>query len=176
MKCWHNQTHMISINILMIRIKRNPTEGLKLLLSDQEKTVKIDTIIAGCMQRTNFNQRLWLYCSNYPMTIKKPNWVRIKQIYEIEYTTSYICINLNYYPLFRVRSWNIGMRCMSLYSYIGTRLQYRKGFFYVAINHCNCAMPYPLYRRDYGHHNKSRQITAHVLKQIYTTLWNHGCK
>ena len=25
--------------------------------------------------------------------------------------------SMNYYPLFRVRSWNNGMRCMSLYSY-----------------------------------------------------------
>ena len=25
--------------------------------------------------------------------------------------------SVNYYPLFRVRSWNNGMRCMSLYSY-----------------------------------------------------------
>ena len=27
--------------------------------------------------------------------------------------------NMNYYPLFRVRSWNNGMRCMSLYILIG---------------------------------------------------------
>ena len=32
--------------------------------------------------------------------------------------------SVNYYPLFRVRSWNNGMRCMSLYIFIGPSSKY----------------------------------------------------
>ena len=41
-------------------------------------------------------------------------------MFEIMYTLSYYhhqIGSMNYYPLFRARSWNNGMRCMSLYSY-----------------------------------------------------------
>ena len=41
-------------------------------------------------------------------------------VIEIIYTLSHYhhqIGSMNYYPLFRARSWNNGMRCMSLYSY-----------------------------------------------------------
>ena len=47
---------------------------------------------------------------------------------EIIYTLSYYhhqIRSMNYYPLFRVRSWNNGMCCMSLYSY-GQTIQFHK--------------------------------------------------
>ena len=42
--------------------------------------------------------------------------VMIERIYTLFYYHHQIG-RMNYYPLFRVRSWNSGMRCMSLYSY-----------------------------------------------------------
>ena len=41
--------------------------------------------------------------------------VTIERIYTLSYHHHQIG-NMNYYALFRVRSWNNGMRCMSLYS------------------------------------------------------------
>ena len=40
--------------------------------------------------------------------------VKIERIYTLSYYHHQIG-SMNYYPLFRVRSWNNGMRCMSLY-------------------------------------------------------------
>ena len=40
--------------------------------------------------------------------------VMIERIYTLLYYHHQI-VSMNYYPLFRVRSWNNGMRCMSLY-------------------------------------------------------------
>ena len=45
--------------------------------------------------------------------------VMIKRIYIYIYTLSYYhhqIGSMNYYPLFRVRSWNNGVRCMSFYT------------------------------------------------------------
>ena len=42
--------------------------------------------------------------------------VTIERIYTLSYYHHQIG-SMNYYPLFRVRSWNNGMRCMSLYSH-----------------------------------------------------------
>ena len=44
--------------------------------------------------------------------------VMIERIYTLSYYHHQIG-SMNYYPLFRVRSWNNGMRCMSLYILMG---------------------------------------------------------
>ena len=50
---------------------------------------------------------LWVFC--LPMSL-----VIIERIYTLYYYHHQIR-SMNYYPLFRVRSWNNGMHCMSLY-------------------------------------------------------------
>ena len=49
--------------------------------------------------------------------------VMIERIYTLSYYHHQIG-SMNYYPLFRVRSWNNGMRCMFLYILMGYHQQY----------------------------------------------------
>ena len=52
----------------------------------------------------------WLLMSWLLVLPSHQNW-----LYRINMALSFIIGSMNYYPLFRVRSWNNGMRCMSLY-------------------------------------------------------------
>ena len=69
--------------------------------------------------------------------------VMIERIYKLSYSHHRIG-SVNYYPLLRVRSWNNGMRCMSLYSYskkLATQcfkyLLWRYGYFCSTVNNWN---------------------------------------
>ena len=58
-----------------------------------------------------------------------PNSLVIERIYTLSYYHHQIG-SMNYYPLFRVRSWNNGMRCMSFYILNVSEWRNHRIFFY----------------------------------------------
>ena len=76
---------------------------------------------------------LWVF--NLPISL-----VMIERIYTLSYYHHQIG-SMNYYPLFRVRSWNNGIRCMPLYILIQLS---RTGIWFV--NHKS-------YNKDYDHYS-----------------------
>ena len=78
--------------------------------------------------------------------------------------------SMNYYPLFRVRSWNNGLRCMSFHFFV---VNYLHSLFNWAGNTClptSYKMPVRLY---FVH-----QLGLHMLHKLHITLYtndsNHG--
>ena len=75
----------------------------------------------------------WAYSLSYPsyniwdwVFSVYPPLVMIERIYTLSYNHHQIG-NMNYYPLFEVRSWNNRIRCMSLYILITIDMQNKKG-------------------------------------------------
>ena len=62
-------------------------------------------------------QYVGLYAFSLP--ISRDDWENMYTLSYYHYRTG----SINYYPLFRVRSWNNGVRCMSFYILMGTAMQ-----------------------------------------------------
>ena len=86
-------------------------------LSEDSKLIKcLLDIFVECVRFSIFSQLSIIQYMVLCVFILPISLVMIERIYTWSYYHHQI-ESMNYYPLFRVRSWNNGMRCMSLYSY-----------------------------------------------------------
>ena len=89
--------------------------------------------------------------------------------------------SINYYSLFRVRSWNNGMRCVSFYIRIDFEVGFypRMKFFIASIFRFNCFLN-NVYRTQHSHHYRAPDILFDLwscnnpLCIIWS--WLFGCK
>ena len=120
----HSGKTGILFSLLLCRLRRVQIFGYVLACRSCSFVCTLHHLIIIIVQTYLMTLNLWNACQIYFVEcVSKIDFsvfslpislVMIERIYTLSYYHNQIG-SMNYYPLFRVRSWNNGMRCMSLY-------------------------------------------------------------